>query len=72
MRHTLKLSATRSLLHKATSIALPHSFPTWIDSSEHGVMPVTVIPRVRDNLVLRLVAGRRLRQRTLIHANGTP
>jgi hypothetical protein len=72
MRHIVKISATGALLKKAASIAASRSFPAWIDASEYGVPPA-VIPRVRDSLVLRLVAGRRqARERILIHATGAP
>ena len=71
MRHIAKLSATGALLKKAASIASSHSFPAWIDATEYGVPPSSVMPRVRDSLVLRLVAGRRrTRERALIHATG--
>jgi hypothetical protein len=52
-------------------MAVSHTFPAWVDATEYGVPPSTVMPRVRDGLVLRLVAGRRReRERTLIHATG--
>jgi hypothetical protein len=73
MRHIAKISTPGALLKKAASIAASRSFPAWIDASEYGVPPACVLPRVRDNLVLRLVAGRRqARERTLIHATGAP
>lgn len=54
-------------------MAVSRTFPAWIDATERGVAPSFVIPRVRDNLVLRLVAGRRqVREHPLIHANGAP
>ena len=65
------MSSTGGLLRKAASLAISHTFPAWIDDGERGVAASLVIPRVRDNLVLRLVAGRRQeREQTLIHANG--
>jgi len=71
MPHTSRLSATGSLLRTAASLAVSHTFPAWIDDGERGVAPSSVMPRVRDSLVLRLVAGRRqMREQTLIHANG--
>lgn len=71
MRHIERMSATGGLLQKAASLAVSHTFPAWIEDGEHGLAASSVIPRVRDNLVLRLVAGRRQeREHTLIHANG--
>jgi len=69
MRHSPRITATGALLKKAATIAASHTFPAWIDATEYGVPPSTVVPRVRDSLVLRLVAGRRqARERGLIHA----
>jgi hypothetical protein len=69
MRHTARIAAPGALLKKAATIAASHTFPAWIDATEYGVPHSTVIPRVRDSLVLRLVAGRRQeRERSLIHA----
>jgi hypothetical protein len=68
MRHIARISATGALLKKAAKLAASHTFPAWIDASESGVVPATVVPRVRDALVLRLVAGRRARERTLAPA----
>ena len=71
MRHLTKISATSVLLKKAASLASTPTFPAWIDATEYGVPPSSVMPRVRDSLVLRLVAGRRQsRDRTLLHATG--
>jgi hypothetical protein len=71
MRHIAKIPTTGALLKTAATIAASRTFPAWIDATEYGVPPSTVIPRVRDGLVLRLVAGRRqARERTLIHATG--
>jgi hypothetical protein len=70
MPNTARISSTRTLLGRAASIAVSGTFPAWIDPTEYGV-PSVVVPRVRDNLVLRLVAGRRQeRDRNLIHASG--
>jgi hypothetical protein len=72
MRHIARIKATGKLLKRAASIAASRTFPAWIDATEYGVAPSTVVPRVRDSLVLRLVAGRRQdRERALIHAPGT-
>jgi hypothetical protein len=69
MHHHSKISTTRSLLQKAASIAVSHTFPAWIDANDCGGLPAAVMPRVRDGLVLRLVAGRRQeRDRSLAHA----
>ena len=65
------MSATRELLDKAASIAASRTFPAWIDASEYGGTQACAVPRIRDSLVLRLVAGRRQdRGRTLIDATG--
>jgi hypothetical protein len=49
------------------------TYPAWIDSQDFGVAHACAVPRIRDSLVLRLVAGRRQeRARPLIHAIGTP
>ncbi len=73
MRNTARISATKTLLQKAASIAVSHTFPAWIDATEYGVGPSIVMPRVRDNLGLRLVAGRRQeRDRNFIHATSAP
>jgi hypothetical protein len=72
MNHSTKLSATHSLLQKAASIAVSHTFPAWIDAGDCIGIPSAVMPRVRDGLVLRLVAGRRQeRDRSLVHATST-
>jgi hypothetical protein len=70
MRHIARISATGALLKKAATLAATHTFPAWIDATEYGVTPAAAVPRIRDSLVLRLVAGRRARDRTLIHATG--
>lgn len=70
MRNISRISATPALLRKA-ALAVSSAFPAWTDASEYGVAPTIVVPRVRDNLGLRLVAGRRReRDKTLIHAAG--
>ncbi len=72
MRHLTRIYGTKAFIQKA-SLAISKPFPAWIDSSEGGVTPASVMPRVRDSLVLRLVAGRRsMRARTLLHATGSP
>jgi hypothetical protein len=58
MSNTTRISSARSLLRKAAASPIASVYPAWIDASEYGV-PLTVMPRVRDNLGLRLVAGRR-------------
>jgi hypothetical protein len=73
MRNIARISATHTLLRKAASIAVSRAFPAWIDAAEYGVVSSIVMPRVRDNLGLRLVAGRRReRDKDLIHATGSP
>ena len=79
MRRTakVKIVAGRTPLRKAAlsaSAASRRGFPAWIDASERGVAfnAATVVPRVRDGLVLRVV--RKLqpsRSRSLSDANGT-
>jgi hypothetical protein len=71
MHHTAKMPVAQALLQTAASIASSHTFPAWIDSAESGGCHRSVMPRVRDSLVLRLVAGRRQeRVPTTIHATG--
>jgi len=73
MRNYERVSATGSILRKAASIAATRGFPDWISGADFGASASVVMPRVRDNLVLRLVAGRRQeRDRNLVHATGTP
>lgn len=45
------------LAARALSAVARRSFPAWIDASERGVAfsATTVMPRVRDSLVLRVV-----------------
>jgi hypothetical protein len=72
MNNSARISPTRSILRKAAASPIASAFPAWIDSSEYGLAPA-VIPRVRDNLGLRLVAGRRQqREKNPIDANGLP
>jgi hypothetical protein len=73
MSNSARISSARSILRKAASSPIASAYPAWIDASEYGVIPSTVIPRVRDNLGLRLVAGRRQqRDKALLDANGMP
>lgn len=73
MNQSTKISSTRALLRQAASMAVSRTFPAWIDANDFSVAHSCAVPRVRDGLVLRLVAGRRReRTRTLIHATGTP
>jgi hypothetical protein len=70
MRNIARISATGTLLGKAASITVSRAFPGWIHDEFEGA-PSVVMPRVRDNLVLRLVAGRRQeRDKSPIHATG--
>jgi hypothetical protein len=61
--HTSKLASTRVPLRKMAAALLENPpFPAWIDAAT-GVpfsthTSVSVTPRVRDSLVLRLVAKR--------------
>ncbi len=71
MQDSGKLSATRELFNQAASLAASRAFPAWIDSSEYGGVQACAVPRIRDSLVLRLVAGRRQdRGRSLLDATG--
>jgi hypothetical protein len=73
MRNIARISATGTLLGKAASISVSRAFPGWVDAAGYGAAPSVVMPRVRDNLVLRLVAGRRQeRDKNPIHATGAP
>ena len=73
MNHSAKISEPRALFKKAATIAVSHTFPAWVDATEYGVVHSSAIPRIRDSLVLRLVAGRRqARGGSLIHATGAP
>jgi len=57
----VKIAASRIPLRKSAGAAR-RSFPAWIDAGEHGVaFPAkqTVMPRVRDSLVLRLVGKKK-------------
>jgi hypothetical protein len=50
----------RTLLLKAAQSGSGRSFPAWIDAADGGEAGcLSAEPRVRDALVLRLVAGRR-------------
>ena len=60
--HTSKIPSTRLPLRKMAAAILEHApFPAWIDANtgvSFSSSSVTVTPRVRDSLVLRLVAKR--------------
>jgi hypothetical protein len=60
MHYDTRIEAARALLRRAANLASPRGFPAWIDSSENGLPAPVVMPRVRDALVLRLVAGRKV------------
>ena len=66
MRKISRIHAARNLIRQAAAFATTSSFHGWIDAAEGGLVLPTVLPRVRDNLVLRLVAGRKSRPRGLI------
>jgi len=58
----VKIVASRIPVRKSAAAAGRRSFPAWIDAGEHGVaFPAkqTVMPRVRDSLVLRLVGKKK-------------
>jgi hypothetical protein len=72
MSRSSKLSTPRTLLKKAAELAVSHTFPAWIDATEYGVVHACATPRVRDSLVLRLVAGRRqARSAGFLHATSS-
>jgi hypothetical protein len=74
MHHTGKITSAHDLMKDSTPAPSPRStYPAWIDSQDFGVAHACAVPRIRDSLVLRLVAGRRQeRARPFIHAVGTP
>jgi hypothetical protein len=74
MHHTGKLASARDLIKDSTSHPVSRTtYPAWIDSQDFGMAHACAIPRIRDSLVLRLVAGRRQeRARPLAHAIGAP
>ena len=58
MRRAAKVKVAVARIPLRKSAAARRGFPAWIDAGEHGVaFPAkqTVMPRVRDGLVLRLV-----------------
>jgi hypothetical protein len=60
-------------LREAATRAVSRTFPAWIDANEYSGAQACAIPRVRDGLVLRLVAGRRQeRIKPFINATGAP
>jgi hypothetical protein len=72
MPHSSKIAAAESMKISQPAFA-PRTFPAWIDAQDFGVANACAIPRIRDSLVLRLVAGRRQdRSVHLIHAAGAP
>ena len=67
MRRKVKALVTRVPVRKAatsSSSAARRSFPAWIDASERGVTfsAAAVTSRVRDGLVLRVVAKKKSAQ----------
>ena len=59
-----KIASARVLARKAkvaTAVQPRRAFPAWIDATERGVAfsAAGVTPRVRDGLVLRLVARKK-------------
>jgi hypothetical protein len=72
MHHTGKTTAHDSMKH-SIPVTPQRSFPAWIDSQDFGVAHACAVPRIRDSLVLRLVAGRRQdRVIPFLHATGAP
>jgi hypothetical protein len=74
MHTTGKIASAHDLMRNSTQhLASRTTYPAWIDSQDFGMAHACAVPRIRDSLVLRLVAGRRQeRTRPLIHAIGTP
>jgi hypothetical protein len=73
MNHTGKITADALMKDSVSYPASRATYPAWIDSQDFGVAHACAVPRIRDSLVLRLVAGRRqVRARPLIHAIGSP
>jgi|GEM_PF-1284993 len=71
MRNNERASATQALFGKSAPMAASRGLAAWIGATDYGTSSAVVTPRIRDNLVLRLVAGRRQeRDRGLIHATG--
>jgi hypothetical protein len=71
MSRTTKITSARTFLRKAAALALSRSVPAWIDASEGGTVAPTVMPFIRDALILRPVELKRsLRARTHAHASG--
>ena len=69
MKNSVRLTSIRMITRKAASAE--STFPAWIDAAEYGVVSSSVMPRIRDNLGLRLVAGRRQeRDQGFLHAHG--
>jgi hypothetical protein len=74
MKHSAKakVSAVRASLRQvAAAFALRPAFPAWIDAEQGLAFSATVAtPRVRDSLVLRLVAKKAHPLRTTAYAHG--
>lgn len=74
MKHTAKakVSAVRSSLRQvAAAFTLRPAFPAWIDAESGLAFSTTVVtPRVRDSLVLRLVAKKDHSLRNASYAHG--
>ncbi len=73
MHHPGKIDSAHNQMKVSTSHPTSRTtYPAWIDSQDFGVAHACAIPRIRDSLVLRLVAGRRQeRARPFVHAIGT-
>lgn len=60
--HYSKISSSRVQLRKfASALVRQRTFPAWIDSGSGVPFSASVSSRVRDSLVLRLVAKRHYR-----------
>jgi hypothetical protein len=73
MRQIGEFGSVHNLMkHSNSHPASRTAYPAWIDSQDYGVNPPSAVPRIRDSLILRLVAGRRQRARPQINAIGSP
>jgi hypothetical protein len=73
MHHHARIPSSNANANATGSHSAGHGYPAWIDANGCGVSHHAAMPRVRDSLILRLVAGRRQdRDRPLVHAIDTP
>lgn len=73
MHHHARIPSSNGHVNATGSLSVSQMYPAWIDANGCGVSHHAAMPRVRDSLVLRLVAGRRQdRDRPLVHAIDAP